>query len=95
MKDVMMQEDKPEGRSFVRIRAGTIEALGDLQKVWDLDVFRHSARELEKGIFEVQGLLNEAEIKKIRLKGYEVEVISDADEVARRRLAEIYEKGGD
>lgn len=85
-----MQEEKSGRRSFVRIRTVTIEALGDLRKVWDLDVFRHTARELKGGIFEVQGLLTEAEIGEIRSQGYEVEVISDADEVARQRLKELH-----
>ena len=95
MKDIMMQEQKQGRKFFVRIRAGTLDALGDLQKVWDLDVFRHSARELEEGIFEVHGLLTEAEIEVIRSKGYEVEVISDSDEVACQRLKELNRKGNE
>ena len=92
MKEVMVQEKRSGGRSFVRIRAGTIEALGDLRKVWDLDVFRHTAKELKGGIFEVHGLLTEAEIETIRSQGYEVEVIADADEAARQRLKELQRK---
>jgi hypothetical protein len=91
----MVQEEKSGRSFFVRIRASTIEALGDLRKVWDLDVLRHTAKELKAGLFEVQGMLTEAEIGAIRSQGYEVEVISDTDEVARQRLKELYRKGNE
>lgn len=85
-----MEEEKSGRKVFVRIRAGTIEALGDLQKVWELDVFRHTARELTGGIFEIQGLLTDAEIREIQSRGYEVEALSDADDVARQRMKEFH-----
>jgi hypothetical protein len=85
----MTQGEKPERKFFVRIRARTIEALSDLQKLWDLDVFRQTAKELEGGVFEIHGLLTEAEIEVTRSKGNEVEVVSDADEVARQRSNEL------
>ncbi len=84
-----MQGEKQGRRFFVSVRAMTIESLGDLQKVWDLDVFRHTARELTGGIFEIRGLLTDAQIAEVRSRGYEVEVISDADEIARQRLKEL------
>jgi hypothetical protein len=86
----MTQGEKPERKFFVRIRARTIEALGDLQKLWDLDVFRQTAKELEGGVFEIHGLLTEAEIEVTRSKGNEVEVVSDADEVARQHMKEFH-----
>jgi hypothetical protein len=92
MKGITVQEEKSDRRSFVRIRAGTIEALGDLRKVWNLYVFRHTAKELKGGAFEVHGLLTEAEIETIRSQGYELKLISDGDEVARQRLKELYRK---
>lgn len=92
MKGLMMPEEKSDRRFHVRIRAETIEALGDLRRVLDLDVFRHTAKELKGGIFEVQGLLTEAEIGTVRSQGYEVEVIADADETARQRLKELRRK---
>ena len=93
MREVIMEKEKSGRRSFVRIRAKTIEALGDLRKDSDLDIFRHTAREVTGGTFEVQGLLSETEIREIRSRGYEVEVVSDADEIARQRLNELRRKG--
>ncbi len=90
-----MQGEKPERKFFVKIRARTIEALGGLQKFWDFDVFRQTAKELERGIFEIHGLLTEAEIEVIRSKGYEVEVVSDADEVARQHMKEFHRQNNE
>jgi len=92
MKEITMPEEKSVERFFVKIRAGTIKALNDLQKVWDLDVFRHTAQELTGEFFEVQGMLTDVEIGEIQSQGYEVEVLSDADEVARQRMKELQRK---
>lgn len=85
----MMEAGKTESKFFVRIRTGSIEALIDLQKVWDLDVFRHTARDLASGTFEIQGLLTDSEISKMLTQGYVVEKISNADEVASQRMKEL------
>lgn len=77
------------GCRFVKIRANTWERLRDLQRVYDLDVFRQSAKQMAAGLFEIQGLLSDEQIEQVRAKGYEVEVISDAEEVAKKRLKEI------
>lgn len=84
-----MEAGKTESKFFVRIRTGTLEALTDLQKVWGLDVFRHTARDLASGTFEIQGLLTDSEISEILTRGYDVEKISDGDEVASQRMKEL------
>jgi hypothetical protein len=91
-----MTPNQESSRHFLaKIRATTAVDLEDLRTVWDLDVFRHTARELEQGIFEVQGLLSGAEIEQIRHLGYEVEVTADADEIARERSHEHSKQGSD
>ena len=62
------------GNYFVKIRATTLERLRDLQRVHDLDVFHHTARQRTDGMFEIQGLLSDEQIDKVRIEGYEVEV---------------------
>lgn len=39
-------------------------------------------------MFEIQGLLSDEQIDKVRIEGYEVEVTADAVEVAKERLKE-------
>jgi carboxypeptidase T len=76
------------GLSFVRIRADNLEQLRNLQQVYALDVFSHTAGQLITG-FEVQGLLTEEQIEQLRENGYEVEIIRDAESVAKERLKEV------
>jgi hypothetical protein len=54
--------------------------------VYKLDIFRHTARQLESGGFEVQGLLSEEDIEKLRTHQYDVSIISDAEKAAKERL---------
>lgn len=74
---------------FVKIRAVTQERLRNLQSVYDLDVFRQTARNPSPGTFEIQGLLSDEEIERIRTDGYEVEFVTDAERLARERLKEV------
>jgi hypothetical protein len=75
------------GWHFVRIQAPTWERLRDLQRVANLDVFGQTARKVD-GRFEIEGLLSDRQIEQARTEGYEVEVLRDADRVARERTAE-------
>jgi hypothetical protein len=76
------------GNYFVKICATTSERLRDLQRVHDLDVFHHTARQRTDGTFEIKGLLSDVQIDKVRIEGYEVEVTADAGMVAKERLKE-------
>ena len=75
------------GWHFVRILAPTWERLRDLQRVANLDVFGQTARKVDVR-FEIEGLLSDQQIEQARTEGYEVEVLRDADRVARERAAE-------
>lgn len=74
---------------FVRIEATDLDGLRQLRQSSDLDIFRHTARQRGAEGFEVKGLLSEAQIEWLRAAGYRVEVMANADEVARQRCAEI------
>lgn len=74
---------------FVRIEATDLDGLRQMRQSADLDIFRHTARRRGAEAFEVEGLLSEAQIERLRAAGYRVEVMADADEVARQRRAEI------
>lgn len=76
------------GQKFVRIRAADWERLRDLQRVHDLDVFGQTARERDEGGFEIQGLLSDEQVAQMRARGYEIELLEDADRVAEERLRE-------
>lgn len=67
---------------FVYIYANTLNHLHDLQKVYKLDINRITAKQLPEGRFEVQGLLSDEEIERIRSDGYDVEVIEDSEDMA-------------
>lgn len=77
------------GYYFVKIRTSTWERLRDLQQVYDLDVFRQTAKQLAEGVFEIHGLLSDEQIEQMRTDGYEVEVATDAEQVAKERLKEV------
>jgi hypothetical protein len=80
---------KAVGNYFVKIRATTWERLRDLQQVYDLDVFSRTAKRLETGEFEIEGLLSDEQMARARADGYAVEIATDAEETARARLKEI------
>ena len=77
------------GHYFVRIQTTSPEDLRQLQQLADLDIFPHTAKQLAAGAFEVEGLLSEAQIGQLRAAGYEVDVMADAEQVARERRSEI------
>lgn len=86
----MTPERVPNGIFLVRIKATTPDDLGDLVKVWGLDVFARTARKLHDGTFAVEGRLSSREIEQLRLRGYAVEVFANADETARERQKELH-----
>ena len=79
-------KDNSMGNYFVKIGAPTLEQLRDLQRVHDLDVFPHTARQRTESMFEIRGLLSDEQIDKVRREGYEVEVTDNAGTVAKERL---------
>ena len=84
-----MTEEASGKMRFVTIRTKTLEHLRDLQRVWDLDVFRHTAKGLPGGLFEIQGLVSDEQIERLRAIGHEVVILSDADELAKERLGDF------
>jgi hypothetical protein len=75
---------------FVNICANSHRQLGDLQNLYNLDIFHHTARQLKSGRFEVQGLLSEEQIEMLQAyRYYEVNIIGDAREVAKERSREL------
>jgi hypothetical protein len=77
------------GNYFVRIQTTSQDSLRQLQQLADLDIFRHTARQLSAEAFEVEGLLSQAQIEQLRAAGYQVDVTADAEQVARERRTEI------
>jgi hypothetical protein len=71
------------------IRSDTWERLWDLQKVYDLDIVRSTARKLGDGLFAIQAILSEKQIEQLRADAYEVEIIADAELIAEERKREI------
>ena len=67
------------GRYFVKVRAESLERLRDLQRVYDADVFGHTAKERPEGGFEIDGLLSEEELDRLTALGYRVEVVRMAE----------------
>jgi hypothetical protein len=78
---------------FVYIYTNTLNHLHNLQKVYKLDINRSTARQLTEGRFEVQGLLSEEEIDRIRSDGYDVEVNEDSEDAAGEMLKDIGKLG--
>ena len=74
---------------FVKIRTPTWERLRDLQEVYDLDVFHQTAKRLVEGRFEIEGLLDDAQIERLQGDGFEVEITADAGQVAKERLHDV------
>jgi hypothetical protein len=75
---------------FVYIYTNTLNQLHNLQKVYKLDINRSTAKQLPEGRFEVQGLLSDEEIERIRCDGYDVEFNEeDSEDAAGEVLKDI------
>jgi hypothetical protein len=81
------------GHYIVRIRTDTWDRLRDLQRLYDLDVFGQTAKQLADGSFEIQGLLPEERIEYLSGKGYRIEILADADEIAKERVKDVADFG--
>lgn len=75
--------------SFVRITAPHRDRLLALQDFPELDIFRHTARELADDAYTVDGLLSHEQISRLRSEGYGVELVADADQVAMERRRDL------
>jgi hypothetical protein len=58
--------------------------------VYDLDVFRQTAKQTAEGGFQIEGLLTDEQVERLRAEGYEVEVGADADQLAADRRRELH-----
>ena len=74
---------------FVKIRCATEEQWRELRQHTELDLFRQTARRLPEGEIEVDGLIADVQIAQLRARGYAVEIVADAQQVARDRQQEI------
>lgn len=81
------------GNYIVRIRTDTWDRLRDLQRLYDLDVFGQTAKQLADGSFEIQGLLPDEWIEYLSGKGYRIEITADADEIAKERRKDVAGQG--
>jgi hypothetical protein len=77
------------GYYFARIRTNTWDRLRDLQRLHELDVFSQTAKKLDESLFEIQGLLSDEQIENLTRKGYQIEVIADAEEIAKERMMDV------
>jgi hypothetical protein len=73
---------------MVEIYAASRERLQDLQRVFEIDVVRSTARQMESG-FAVEALVFESEIETLRGDGFQVEILGDAEELGRQRQREL------
>jgi len=76
------------GRFVVEIQAASLERLQDLQRIFNVDVVRATAKQIES-YFVVEALVSDREIEKLRSEGFRVEVLSDADEVSDQKMREV------
>lgn len=74
---------------IVRIRTNTWDRLRDLQRLHDLDVFGKTAKKLDDHLFEIEGLLSDEQIENLSRKGYRIEVVADAEEIAKERVKDV------
>ncbi len=74
--------------SSVRIISGTLADLRALDE-YGLDLKHRAARQLADDRFVVPGILTDEQIEQLRAAGYIIEIVSDLDEVARERIADI------
>jgi len=72
----------------VEIQAASLERLQDLQRIFNVDVVRATAKQIES-YFVVEALVSDREIEKLRSEGFRVEVLSDADEVSDQKMREV------
>lgn len=72
------------GRYIVEIKAASLERLQDLQQIFDIDVVRATARQIESG-FTVEAVVSESKIELLKREGYRVKVLKDAEELGRQR----------
>lgn len=77
------------GYYIVRIRTDTWDQLRDLQRLYDLDVFGQTAKQLADGSFEIQGVLPDELIECLSGKGYRIEILADAEEIAKERVKDV------
>lgn len=73
---------------MVEIQAASLERLQDLQRIFNVDVVRATAKQIES-YFVVEALVSDREIEKLRSEGFRVEVLSDADEVSDQKMREV------
>jgi hypothetical protein len=74
---------------FVKIRCANDERWRELQQHADLDLFRQTAKRLPGREIEVDGLFTDVQIAQLRARGYTVEIVADAQQIARARQQEI------
>jgi hypothetical protein len=67
-------------RFIVLITADSLQGLQDLQKVFDIDIVRSTARQIESQ-FVVEALVLEEEIEMLKEMGFGVEILGDAEAV--------------
>lgn len=75
-------------RCLVRIYAKSQESLQDLQKVYDLDVFRTTAKKIGSE-FVVEALISKQEIGRLSAEGYRVDILTDAEMLGSERRKEV------
>jgi hypothetical protein len=73
---------------MVEIGAASLERLQDLQRIFDIDVVRATAR-CTKSEFAVEALVSESEVERLRKEGYIVKILRDAEELGRQRRKEL------
>jgi hypothetical protein len=76
------------GRFMVLITAASLQGLQDLQRIFDIDVVRATARQMESQ-FVIEALVLEEEIAMLKERGYRVEILMDAEEMGRQRRREM------
>jgi hypothetical protein len=76
------------GRFVVEIHAASLDRLHDLQRIFNVDVVRATAKQIES-YFVVEALVSDGEIEKLRSEGFRVEVLSDADEMSDQKMREV------
>ena len=81
------------GHYIVRIRTDTWDRLCNLQRLYDLDVFGQTAKQLADGSFEIQGVLPDERIEYLSRKGYQIEILADAEEIVRERAKGVVGPG--
>jgi hypothetical protein len=76
------------GRFVVEIHAASLDRLQDLQRIFNVDVVRATAKQIES-YFVVEALVSDRDIEKLRSEGFQVEVLSDADEMSDQKMREV------